>query len=432
MTEAAILIGFIVAALLLIPVSFVHLLYLQALRLRARDSRALEVFKETLEPRIGLKLEEGALVYSVAKHALICALAILTFAGLQNPYKIDLPNFSLSATIAEALGFSIVLTLALSHLLPQVLYRKTSAEWLIPAAPLLRAMAWLSTPLIVLLRVMRSLADLSSNEEPEEEKGDSGQIEALITAGKEEGLFADTDSKLIQSAVEFGDKTVRQVMTPRNDIAAIDEEASLEELREMAVRERYSRIPVYSVSIDNVRGFVHVRDMFELDPAQRKNRKVRSIKRAIRLVPETKPADDVLRLMQQIGEHMVVVIDEYGNTAGLATLEDLVEEIVGEIRDEHEPGHDVSPEADGSYVVSGNFDLDRLRELLDFRPPEETESTTIGGLVTEWLGHVPAKGEVAEQDGLRIEVLSGSDRRVSQVRVSRTEQSMEGDERKKE
>ncbi len=432
MTEAAILIGWLAAALLLVPLSFVHLFYLQALRLRARDTRALEVFKETLEPRIGLKLEEGALVYSVAKHALICALAILTFAVLQNPYKIDLPNFPLAATIAEALGFSIVLTLALSHIMPQLLYRKTSGEWLIPAAPLLRAVAWVSTPLLFLLRLMRTLADLSSNEEPVEEKDENDQIEALITAGKEEGLFAEEDRRLIQSVVEFGDKTVREVMTPRNDIVAIDEETSLEELREMAVRERYSRIPVFTGSIDNVTGFVHVRDLFELDPAQRKNRKVRSIKRSIRLVPETKPADGVLRLMQQIGEHMVVVIDEYGNTAGLATLEDLVEEIVGEIRDEHEPGHDVSPEADGSCVVSGNLDLDRLRELFDFRPPEETESTTIGGLVTEWLGHVPAKGEIAEQAGLRIEVLSGSDRRVSQVRVSRQEQTMENDDRKKE
>lgn len=432
MTEAAILIGWLAAALLLLPLSFLHLLYLQALRLRARETQALDVFKETLEPRIGLKLEEGALVFSVAKHGLICALAILTFAALQNPYKIDIPNFSLAATIAEALGFSAVLTLGIVHFLPQLLYRKTSAEWLIPAVPLLRAMAWASTPLLVVLRVMRTLAALSSNEEPEEEKDETDQIEALITAGKEEGLFAEEDRRLIQSVVEFGDKTVREVMTPRNDIAAIDEDASLEELRDMALRERYSRIPVYSGSIDNVTGFVHVRDLFELDPAQRKNRKVRSIKRAIRLVPETKRADGVLRLMQQIGEHMVVVIDEYGNTAGLATLEDLVEEIVGEIRDEHEPGHDVSPEADGSYVVSGNLDLDRLHELLDFRPPEETESTTIGGLVTEWLGHVPAKGEVAEQDGLRIEVLSGSDRRVSQVRVSRQERTMEQDERKKD
>lgn len=432
MTEAAILTGWLLTAVVLLPVSFLHLLYLQALRLRVRDTHALETFKETIEPRLGLKLEEGALVFSVAKHAFLCAMAILSFAVFQNPYKIDLPNFSLAGTLIEGFGLSVVLMILLAHVLPMVLYRRTPGLWLLPFLPGLRALVWLSTPLLVSQRLMQTLADLSSREEPEEAKDETGQIEALITAGKEEGLFAEEDRLLIQSVVEFGDKTVRQVMTPRNDVVAIDEDASLEELRELAVRERYSRIPVYNSTIDNVTGFVHIRDLFELDPAQRKNRKVKSIKRAIRLVPETKPADSVLRMMQRIGDHMVVVIDEYGNTAGLATLEDLVEEIVGEIRDEHEPGQDVSAEENGAYVVSGNLDLDRLRELLDFRPAEETESTTIGGLVTEWLGRVPAKGEVAEQDGLRIEVLSGSDRRVSQVRVSRQEKPVEADERKKE
>jgi CBS domain containing-hemolysin-like protein len=426
MTEAAIMIGWLLAAILLVPLSFLHFLYLQALRLRVRDTPALETFKEVLEPRIGLKLDEGAIVYSVAKHALLCGLAILSYSVLQHPYKINLPDFSLSILVAESLGLSIVLMLALVHILPMVLYRKTTGEWLIPVVPLLRAMAWASAPLLLLLRVMRTIADLSSREEPQEEQDESNQIAALITAGKQEGLFAEEDRKLIQSVVEFGDKTVREVMTPRNDVVAIDEDAPLEELRELAVRERYSRILVFSGTIDNVTGFVHVRDLFELDPGQRKNRKVRSIRRAIKLVPETKPADAVLRLMQRIGDHMVVVIDEYGNTAGLATLEDLVEEIVGEIRDEHEPGQDISPGGDGSYVVSGNLDLDRLHELVGFRPSEETESTTIGGLVTEWMGHVPAKGESAERDGLRIEVLASSDRRVSQVRLSRQDKAAAG------
>jgi putative hemolysin len=114
------------------------------------------------------------------------------------------------------------------------------------------------------------------------------------------------------------------------------------------------------------------------------------------------------------------VVDEYGNTAGLVTMEDMVEEILGEIHDEHEPERDVVEEPDGSYIVSGSVDLDRLYELLGFRPQEETQSTTIGGLVTEWLGHVPKVGETVEREGIRIEVLAGNELRVDQVRVCRT------------
>ena len=120
---------------------------------------------------------------------------------------------------------------------------------------------------------------------------------------------------------------------------------------------------------------------------------------------------------------MTMVIDEYGNVAGLATMEDLVEEILGEIHDEHEPERDVQQESEGRYVVSGSLDLDRLEDLIDFRPSEDTESTTVGGLITEWLGHVPQVGEAVERDGIRIEVLAGDELKVEQVRVSKIEQA---------
>ena len=118
---------------------------------------------------------------------------------------------------------------------------------------------------------------------------------------------------------------------------------------------------------------------------------------------------------------MAIVIDEYGNTAGLATMEDMVEEIVGEIRDEHEPAHDVQPDGEGAYIVSGSFDLDHLNELVKFRAEQDPESTTVGGLVTEWLGHVPQPGEAVERDHIRIEVLAGNELRVEQVRISKVE-----------
>jgi CBS domain containing-hemolysin-like protein len=124
--------------------------------------------------------------------------------------------------------------------------------------------------------------------------------------------------------------------------------------------------------------------------------------------------------MQQDGAHMVIVVDEYGNTAGLATMEDLVEVILGEIRDEHEPDSDVTEDGEGGYIVSGNFDLARLEDMLEFHPQEEIESTTVGGLVTEWLGRVPRAGESVERDGIHIDVLASDELRVEQVRARRS------------
>jgi CBS domain containing-hemolysin-like protein len=159
--------------------------------------------------------------------------------------------------------------------------------------------------------------------------------------------------------------------------------------------------------------------MFELDEEERAKRKVRDILRPIRMVPETKPVNDLLREMQEEGAHMAVVVDEYGSTAGVVTLEDMVEEIVGEIHDEHEPARDFHEEPDGSYVVSGSFDLGRLENLVGFRPQQDTESTTVGGLITEWLGHVPVVGEEIERDGVQIKVLAANNLRVDQVRVAK-------------
>src|SRR6202041_2029810 len=138
-------------------------------------------------------------------------------------------------------------------------------------------------------------------------------------------------------------------------------------------------IPVYEETIDQISGFVHARDMFELDEGDRAGRRVRDIMRPIRAVPETKPVNDLLREMQEEGAHMAVVVDEYGSTAGIVTMEDMVEEIVGEIHDEHEPERDFSAQPDGSYIVSGSFDISRLQSLLDFHPQHDPESTTVGG-----------------------------------------------------
>jgi putative hemolysin len=409
------------AAFLTIPLlglaTFVQLLYLESLRLRTRDLPALKYFKDTLEDKLGLKTEDGAGTFSLIKHTLIVLMGVLFLAGIAD-------GSAWTAAIFWQAALSAWLTLvAISYALPQLLYRRTKGEWLVPLVPLLRAMALLARPLVGMLSFFQSLIELADDTgTAEEEPTNAENIEALISAGTEEGLIEEQDRELIQGVVEFGDKVVREVMTARPNIVAVSVDATLEGLRQLVITEQYSRIPVYEGTIDLVLGFVHVRDMFELEEDERASRTVRELVRPILFVPETKPVNDLMRQMQQENTHMVIVVDEYGNTAGLATMEDLLEVIIGEIRDEHEPDSDVTEDGQGGFIVSGNFDLDRVADLVaGFRPEEDIESTTVGGLVSEWLGRVPRAGEFADRDGIRVEILASDGLRVEQVRIGKSQ-----------
>lgn len=403
-------------SVLLVLTSLLQAMYQDAQRLRMRESACFEYFQDNVMEAIGKSPEAGALSISLVKQALV---------ALQGVVLYDL-FLRTSAAGWEAVVSACIATLIMmavtGHLFPQLLYRKTTGRWLFPAIPLIRLMMLLVAPAVGLLNFLFSLSELSEPDEVKQEEPTAAeQMEALIEASHEEGLIEDKDKKLLQSAASFGEKTVREVMTPRPNMVTISADKTLEELRELVVKEQYSRIPVYGKSIDEVTGFVHVRDMFEVSEQDRATRLVKELQRKVTLVPETKPVDDLLRDMQKAGQHMSIVVDEYGNTAGLVTMEDLVEQIVGEIHDEHDPERDTIRQDDGSFILSGNFEVDLLEELVGFSGDHESESTTVGGLITEWLGHVPAKGEAAEKDGLRIEVLSSSDLRVEQVRISRPE-----------
>ena len=399
----------------LVVVTYTQMLYLESLRLRTRDLPAFTFFREKLEERIGLKSDRGALAFSLIKHTTLALLGVVVLAIASTRSAM-----LWEAVIEAAIASWFVMFLG-AYALPHALYRRTEGRWLLPLVPVLRALAVAVRPLTAMLEFFQSVVDLGEPGAAEEEPNHVENLDALISAGAEGGLIEEEDRKLIQAAVAFGDKTVREVMTPRPNIIAIEAKKTLEDLRELVINEQYSRVPVYEESIDHIVGFVHVRDMFELDEEERIGRTVGDLMRPVRFVPETKPVSELMREMQDDRSHMAVVVDEYGNTAGLATMEDLVEENLGEIRDEHEPELDVTAEPDGAYVVSGSFDLDRLHELLQFRPGGETESTTIGGLAAEWLGRVPSAGEIVERDGLRIEVLSGNERRVELVRIRRSE-----------
>ncbi len=398
-------------ALLVTLVTCIQLLYLESLRIRTRELPALQFFREELEPRIKLETERGALTFSLVKHIGLGVLGCLVVA-------ITVESSPLWEALAAAFLLTGLVTVLGAHIVPQIVYRKTTGQGLAALIPVFRALAVLARPLTWGVEFLQSLFELGRSA-PGEETPAEEHIDALISAGEEEGIIEEGDRELIQSVVAFGDKTVREVLTPRPRVVAISQDASLDQLRELAITEQYSRIPAFDGDIDSITGFVHVRDMFELDEDERAKKKVRDILRPIRMVPETKRVNDLLKEMQEEGAHMAVVVDEYGSTAGIVTMEDMVEEIVGEIHDEHEPERDFHQEPDGSYVVSGSFDLGRLGDLLEFRAPDGTESTTVGGLITEWLGHVPAVGEEAERDGIQIKVLAANNLRVDQVRVAK-------------
>lgn len=410
----AVWISSFVLSLILVLSTYTQMLYLESLRLRTRDLPALQFFKSHLEERLGFKTEEGALRFSLVKHTTLPLLGMAAMAGgvLSAPLT--------AASLTESLVFGWLMMMLSSYVIPQILYRRAQGKWLVPLLPVCSFLAVLAAPIAGLLNFLHSLLDIANAPSEQEEPATPAEnIEALITAGTEEGLIEEEDRKLIQSVVEFGDTVAREVMTPRPNIVAVDADATLEQLRQLVINEQYSRIPVYEGTIDAIIGFVHVRDMFELDEDARATKTVRQLMRPIRFVPETKAVNDLMREMQAEGAHMVIVVDEYGNTAGLVTMEDLVEVILGEIRDEHEPDSDVTEDGNGGYVVSGNFDRSRVADLLGVEPEEDADSTTIGGMVTEWLGRLPLPGEVVERDGLRVEILASDEMRVEQVRISK-------------
>ena len=249
-------------------------------------------------------------------------------------------------------------------------------------------------------------------------------VEALLVAGEEEGILEENDRDLVRSAVEFGDKLVREVMTPRPEVFAVPESTTIEQFLELLREHNFSRVPVYSGSLDNITGIAFAHDLLQISDEEARTRTLASIERAAVFVPETKRGYELLREMQREKQHMRIVIDEYGGVAGLVTIEDLLEQIVGDIRDEHEEDvamEEPQHEPDGSWLVPGSFPVDQLNDLcgepVDLG--ESYEATTVGGLVSEIEGRIPLPGEVVllKSAGVRMEVVASTDRRVNRLRV---------------
>ena len=402
--------------------SYFVILCVESLRFRPhKANRSFDFFEAELQPRLGFGIENALKRFGLLRQIglILLSMDLLYLGSLTQPVEYAL---------AEALILTVTVMVVFSQIVPSILVTRTEGRWALRFTGIGKALAWSIQPIVLLSSFASSVAALGAEEEKEKPAHSGGEIEALLDAGEEEGLIGAGDRKLIQSVVEFGDKTVREVMTPRPRMVAIEVEHTLEDVRRLMLAEEYSRIPVYRGAIDNVIGFLHSRDTLEVDKEERRRTPLRKALRDIALVPETKPISELMKELQENNAQMAVVIDEYGQTAGLVTMEDMMEEIVGEIRDETEPDFDVSLQDDDSFIASGNLDLDRLEELANFRPSEDLESTTLGGLVCEQLGQVPAAGAKFRLECLDIEVLAADERRVSQVRVRRRSAAEQGGE----
>jgi len=291
------------------------------------------------------------------------------------------------------------------------------AQWL----PFMRLCVYLALPLTFPILVSTTIARLLEPiQDRDEEPSVQENLQELIDAGRLEGLIEKSESDLIQSVMEFTDKVVREVMTPRPEIAALEINAPVESLRRLFREKRLTRYPVYSGQLDQIEGIVSVRDLMELPPEDQSQITLRSLVRPVNFVPETKAIRDLLKELQQTITQMAIVINEYGSVSGLVTVEDMVEEIVGEIRDEVDPhAADIVKETDSTWIVAGNTELSQIAQQLHVEI-EGGDYSTVAGLLLSRLGHVPKAGEKTTLEGLSLEVLEASHRTVVKVRLHLT------------
>ncbi|MCO4236606.1 hemolysin family protein [Pseudarthrobacter raffinosi] len=340
------------------------------------------------------------------------AVAVLLHSLLDNVWLAGLA----ATGIMALLGFVIV------GVSPRQLGRLHSAAVVRSTAPLIRYLTWVLGP------IPGWLVALGSAAAPGAPAGDDAffseqEFRELVDRASESDMIEDTEAEMIQSVFDFGDTLVRAVMVPRTDILSIDAGSSLRRAMSMFLRSGYSRIPVIRDNTDQILGIVYLKDvaatLHELGPDDEQP-PVEALAREVRYVPESKPVSDLLRELQKESTHVAIVIDEYGGTAGLVTLEDLIEEIVGEIVDEYDTE---SAEAvalgGGSYRVSARMSIDDLGELFDIELDDD-EVDTVGGLLAKALGRVPIVGSRVVVGGISLlaERLEGRRNRVSHIIAS--------------
>ena len=371
----------------------------------------IDVYEQRVEPKLGARRGRAQLSMAVLTQLTLAAIAMLIGFLVFNDQAWSIVEI-LQATISL-----VLIVIVCNRFLPFVFFSRTKGEWLVRWTPLLRVLIYVVLPVTVVVGFLQSVVSLTERNTEETPESPAEAVDALIEAGQEEGILQEGDRDLIQSVVEFSGKTVREAMKPRPEMFTVPVTTTVEQFIAMLKTRHYSRVPVYEGNVHSIKGIVYAQDVLQVADSEASRRTLDTLMRKdVYFVPESKLGSDLLREMQKNNIRMAIVVDEYGGVAGLVTIEDLVEEIVGEIRDERDQP-EVVREQEQIYVVSGRTDVDRLDELFGFKP-EGREAATVGGLVSELAGRIPHKGEIVEDDGLRYEILDSSDRRVERVRIS--------------
>ncbi|MCO6510248.1 MAG: HlyC/CorC family transporter [Aridibacter famidurans] len=337
-------------------------------------------------------------------------------------------------TPREMLIYSLLIGLALSVLFRQIIPRFLTLNnpekkllLLLPVIkPLYFLLPFIADPLEPSFRGRERTEDLDHDLEANDEDEDEN-IQALIDVGKAEGIIEEEERQMIETMIEFSDTRVEEVMTPRTEIVALPIESTVREARDQIIEEKYSRLPVFRDNIDNIEGVIYVRDILNAWAENKETQPIEPLLRPAYFVPETKSVSELLKSMQLNHVQISIVIDEYGGVAGLVTVEDILEEIVGEIEDEDsaEEVIEITEGEDGTFDVVGSTEIGKIERLFDMEI-EDDDFTTIAGLVTSEAGYVPKKGETLRFRGLDLEILKADAKRIQLVRLRRSAEDLGG------
>ena len=325
------------------------------------------------------------------------------------------------AGAAVGASLAILLLVGATEVLNRVLVGWDPERALERLTGVYRGLLALFRPLVTLTVWLFPAAGLTRRVEEEEDEVSEDEIEAFIDVGTREGILEPGEGELLWGIVDFSDTAVRSVMTPRMQVRCAPVTTDLEELTDLFIESGHSRIPLYEGSIDHIVGIVHIRDLLRAlrtggDGPDRPT--ARKLANPPFVIPETKPLGQLLKELQARRQQMAVVVDEYGGTAGIVTVEDLIEEIVGELVDEHEEAHPADQLLpDGAWLLDGGSSVDVLEELFGVDLGDDVPWETVGGMVFSLLGDVPEVGESVESHGLRYTVAEVEERRVARVRV---------------
>jgi putative hemolysin len=312
------------------------------------------------------------------------------------------------------LGVGIAISITVGQIVPTLIVRRSPERVLEILLPPFTAAANLVAPVTTLI-----ISWVGAPRRPNGNGNGDGTLEhPHVPANGEDGEAVE-ESQLLRSVVDFGQTLVREVMTPRPDIVAIKADATLDDLRQLVREQEYSRLPVFTENLDNIVGIIVVKDLIQMTAEPDGSRRVSEMMRPAAFVPETKRVVDLLREFRQGRNQLALVVDEYGGTAGLVTVEDVVEELVGEIRDEYDSeAEPIVRENDDTYVFSGKVGISEMTDRLGVEI-EEGGFETVGGYVLARAGRVPAVGERFDADGLEVEILEAERRRIHKVRLRR-------------